>query len=177
MSTIASKLPHRGVGPVPKAILGVILLAFFVLGSILHIQTSEAFFLGKHGTLVPDFSVLAQPILLALGKIDPMFTEAVIWGWVIELVFLICVVGYEYRHRNPWMGRAFRTGMIAMIVFDGYTDYVYGPASFWGQVAFAVSTAFVVFFFGTIGAHLLEDAWKEWKAGQSAAVAGASHRP
>ena len=47
-----------------------------------------------------------------------------------------------------------------LISFDAYTNFQYGnlASGFWGQVAFALVTAFIVAFFGLIGLRLIEHA-------------------
>jgi len=64
------------------------------------------------------------------------------------------------RHLASW----FRTGVVALIAFDAYTDVQYGQlaSGFWGQVAFALVTAFIVAFFGIIGVRLIEYGLTEW---------------
>ena len=58
----------------------------------------------------------------------------------------------------------FRTGVVALIAFDAYTDFQYGSlaSGLWGQVAFAGVTAFIVAFFGVIGFRLLEHGLTGW---------------
>lgn len=164
MSTATTTTARHSGSPIPRILLGVILLVFFVLGSILHIQTSEAFFLNGHIVgLAPNLQILLQPVLFVEGKLAPIMAETVMWGWGIELVFLICVVGFEVAHESvrtgsQSMARVFRTGMIVLILFDGYSDFMYGnvASGFWGQLAFAAITSFIVFFFGTIGFRFIE---------------------
>ena len=155
----------RGSSPLPKLVLGGVLIAFFVIGSVLHIQTSEAFFLAGHLlSLAPRWTVLLQPWQLVQGELSPRMAEAVMWGWGIELIFLVCVIGFEVAHAGVAasslvMAKAFRTGTFILILFDGYTDFLYGNvvSGFWGQLGFALITGFVVFYFGTVGWHFIED--------------------
>lgn len=164
--------PARKTGsPLPKILLGLGLILFFGMGSILHIQTSEAFFLGGHavGLFAPKWSIVAQPVQFVEGTLSPRMAEAVMWGWGIELVFLICVVGFEVAHESvasasARMASLFRTGTLVLVIFDGYTDFQYGnvASGFWGQLGFACITAFVVFYFGVIGWRLIEQGLHEW---------------
>lgn len=158
--------------PLPKLFVGVLLLFFFLTGTLLHIQTSEAFFLGgQQVSLSPNWGVLLQPWLLFTGQLEPRMAQAVMWGWGIEATFLICVIGYEVAHdavaaSSRRMAGWFRTGTIILILFNGYTDFQYGSISpgsgFWAQLAFALITSFVVFFFGTIGWRFIESALTDW---------------
>jgi hypothetical protein len=162
---------RHGGSPVPKILLGLALILFFGMGSILHIQTSEAFFLGGHavGLFAPRWSIVAQPVQFVQGTLSPRMAEAVMWGWGIELVFLICVVGFEVAHESvaaasTRMASLFRTGTLVLVIFDGYTDFQYGnvASGFWGQLGFACITAFVVFYFGIVGWRLIEQGLREW---------------
>jgi len=161
---------RRGISPLPLLIVGMALIAFWVLASMLQIQTSEAFILkGPVVTFVPDWGVLKQPLDLVQGHLSIDLAKAVMWGWGIELVYLVCIVGYEIAHEsvkasNRHLASVFRTGVVALIAFDAYTDFQYGSlaSGFWGQVAFAGVTAFIVAFFGVIGFRLVEHAVTEW---------------
>jgi hypothetical protein len=156
----------------PKIFVGVLLLLFFLIGSILHIMTSEAFFLGSKavGLLSANWQILLQPGELATGTLDGgmEMQKAVIWGWGIELVFLICIVGHGRLHKHVKkssraMAKLFRVGTVLLVFFDGWTDFNYGnvASGFWGQLAFALITAFVVFYFGTGGWHLISEGLDE----------------
>lgn len=167
----AATKTRRGGSPIPKIILGLALLVFFVMGSILHIQTSEAFFSGGHtvGLFAPRWSIILQPVAFLQGTLSPRMAETVMWGWGIELVFLICVVGFEVAHESvaansSHMASLFRTGTLVLVIFDGYTDFQYGnvASGFWGQLGFACITAFIVFYFGIVGYRLIEQGVREW---------------
>jgi hypothetical protein len=151
-------------GVLPLVILGVVLLAFWVLGSLLQIQTSEAFLL--HGASVsfhPNWSVLMQPVALFQGTLDTNTAKAAMWGWGIELFFLVCILGYEIAHSavsaaNRRFTKLFQTVMIGIIAFDGWTDFQYGQlaSGLWGQVLFAIMMMVIVMFFGVAGIGLIE---------------------
>ena len=169
-TTTTPTAAHRGASPIPALIVGLALLVFWVLASMLQIQTSEAFILkGPVVTFVPDWGVLKQPLDLVQGHLSIDLAKAVMWGWGIELVYLVCIVGYEIAHEsvkasNRHLASVFRTGVVALIAFDAYTDFQYGSlaSGFWGQVAFAGVTAFIVAFFGVIGFRLLEHGLTQW---------------
>lgn len=167
MATAVAKTSTRkksGGAPLAKILLGVVLIGGFVYGSIISITTSEAFYLqGATANLTPNWSILAQPVWLMQGHLTSLMVGAVLWGWGVELTFLICVAGYEVAHegvrRNSQkMAYLFMTGMVGIIVFDGWSDFQYGNVAhgIWGQVAFAAIKAFTVLFFGTVGLHLIQ---------------------
>ena len=162
---------HSGSSPIACLLLGAALLLFWTLASLLQIQTSEAFILrGPAVSFVPNWGILHQPLDLFGGLLTPNVAKAVMWGWGIELIYLVCVVGYEVAHEsvkasNRHLASVFRTGAIGLIAFDAYTDFQYGnlASGFWGQVAFALVTAFIVAFFGVVGLRLIEHAFSLWR--------------
>jgi len=153
----ASHLAHqRGDVPLLRLVLGVILIAFFLLALMLQIQTSEAFLLGGAPVgLAPDWGTLRQPLDLVRGLLPMDLSKAVIWGWGIELVYLVCVIG-EVSVQGRLQGW-FKTGAILLVGFNFWTDFNYGsmPSGLGGQFAFAGITSFVVAFFGVIGLNLI----------------------
>ncbi len=149
--------------PILRLLLGVLLLLFFVLALLLQVQTSEAFILqGNIVSLAANWAILTQPVQLAEGRLSVDLAKAVMWGWGIELVYLVCVVGEVTLHGRlqGW----FRTGAIILVAFNCWTDFNYGSlaSGFWGQVAFAAITSFMVAFFGMLGLRLIFGAINEW---------------
>ena len=161
---------RRMNSPIPVILVGLALVVFWALGSMLQIQTSEAFILcGPAVTFVPNWSILRQPVDLIQGHLTTEMAKATMWGWGIELIYLVCIVGYEVAHEgvrssNHHLAAWFSTGTVALIAFDAYTDFQYGQlaSGFWGQVAFALVTAFIVAFFGIVGFRLIEHGLTEW---------------
>lgn len=160
----------RANSPLPVLLVGVALLVFWVLASLLQIQTSEAFLLkGPVVTFVPNWGILRQPVDLVQGHLTTDLAKATMWGWGIELIYLVCIVGYEVAHEsvkasNRHLASWFRTGVVALIAFDAYTDFQYGTLASGpgGQLAFALVTAFMVAFFGIVGVRLIEHGLTEW---------------
>lgn len=156
--------------PIVFLVLGVLCLAFWILASLLQIQTSEAFLLhGATVSFMPNWSVVMQPVLLMQGQLSPSDAKAALWGWGIELIYLVCVIGFEVSHdavssANRKLANWFKTGAMVLIAFDAYTDFSYGSlaSGFWGQIAFAGITAFIVLFFGVVGLRLIEHGFAEF---------------
>jgi hypothetical protein len=147
---------NRGNVPILRLVLGVLLVGFFLLALVLQVQTSEAFLLnGSPVTLAADWGVLSQPLELIQGKLPIDMAKAVMWGWGIELVYLVCVVGEVSVHGR--LGGWFKTGAFILVVFNFWTDFQYGSlaSGVWGQVAFAAITSFIVAFFGMLGLNLI----------------------
>lgn len=147
---------HRGNVPILRALLGLLLIIFFLLAIMLQIQTSEAFLLnGSAVTLAPNWAILSQPYDFVRGVLPIDMSKAVMWGWGIELIYLVCVIG-EVTVHGRWQSW-FKTGAVILVGFDFWTDFQYGTlaSGFWGQVAFAAITAFIVAFFGVAGLNLI----------------------
>lgn len=147
---------NRGNVPILRALLGVLLVIFFLLALMLQIQTSEAFLLnGSAVTLAPNWAILTQPYDLVRGALPTNMAKAVIWGWGIELVYLVCVIG-EVSVHGRWQGW-FKSGAFILVIFNFWTDYNYGtlPSGAGGQLAFAAITSFVIAFFGVLGINMI----------------------
>ena len=170
-STVVKPVPKRqGAGPLPPLVVGLALLSLWLVATLLQIQTSEAFLLnGPMVSFVPNWEILTQIPDLVQGKLAPDLAKAAIWGWGIELVYLMAMVGYELAHEgvsraNRKLVGMFQTVSIALVAFDAYMDFRYGSlaSGFWGQVGFAAMTSFIVLFFGIVGLRFLEHAFHEW---------------
>ena len=155
----------------PMVLVGCLAELFFIMASVLHIQTTEAFFLSIGNTvgLSPDWKILNQPYQLFTGQYAPVVAEAVMAGWIVETAFLILTVSYETLHRSllatskrraAW----FRTAIYVLVALDGYSDFQYGniATGFMGQFFFAALMAFAVLFLGTGGYHMIVEGLSEW---------------
>ncbi len=147
---------NQGDVPLLRLLLGLLLIGFFLLAVMLQIQTSEAFILnGAPVTLSADWGILLQPWELMHGQLPLNMAKAVIWGWGIELIYLVCVIGGVSAHGG--LSKIFKTGALVLIGFDFWTDMNYGTmaSGFGGQLAFALVTSFIVAFFGAIGIKMV----------------------
>ena len=163
-STPAAASASRGNVPILKLALGVILVLFFVLALMLQIQTSEAFILnGQAVGLSANWAILKQPFVLAQGNLPLDMAKAVMWGWGIELIYLVCVVGEVAIHGR--LSGLFKTGAVILVLFDFWTDMQYGTmaSGIGGQIAFAAVTSFIVAFFGYVGLELIFHSVGEFK--------------
>jgi hypothetical protein len=94
-------ISRRANSPLPVLVVGLALLVFWMLASTLQIQTSEAFILrGPAVTLAPNWGILKQPAELVQGSLSTDVAKAAMWGWGIELIYLVCIVGYEVAHES-----------------------------------------------------------------------------
>ncbi len=153
---VNSLAANRGNVPILRLALGVLLIGFFLLALMLQVQTSEAFILnGSPVTLAANWGVLQQPVALIQGQLPIDMAKAVMWGWGIELVYLVCVIGeVSVQGRlNGW----FKTGAFILVGFNFWTDLNYGSlgSGLGGQFAFAAVTSFMVAFFGVLGLNLI----------------------
>lgn len=155
---------QRGNVPLLRLLLGLVLIGFFLLALLLQIQTSESFLLnGPAVNLAANWAILLQPYDLARGVLPVNMAKAVMWGWGVELVYLVCVVGEVVPGKFQ---RFFKTGAIVLVIFDAWTDFTYGnlASGMGGQMAFAAITAFVVAFFGVIGLNMVWSAITDFTA-------------
>jgi hypothetical protein len=161
---VATPASTQSGAPILKLILGVILILMFLLATMLQIQTSEAFILnGQAVGLSANWAILKQPFQLAQGTLSLDMAKAVMWGWGIECIYLVCVVG-EVALSGRWHGW-FKTGAILLVAFDFYTDMQYGnmASGIGGQLAFAAVTSFIVAFFGYLGIELIFKSIRDFK--------------
>ena len=156
----ATKAHHN---PIPFGFVGILLILGCLYATLLEIQASEAWALSSHVvSFQPNWSIIQQPYYMFVGGLSATVAKAAMWGWGSELVFLICVLGYEAAHEsifgmNKALASWFRTGAFAIIIFNFYTNYAYGSlgSGMIGQLAFAGITSFAVMFFGVIGIRFL----------------------
>jgi hypothetical protein len=153
--TVVTPAPKRqGGGPLPPLVIGTTLLALWLVATLLQIQTSEAFLLGGPTvSLVPNWGILTQVPDLVQGKLTSDLAKAALWGWGIELVYLMAMVGYELAHEgvsrvNHQLSGVFQTLSIGIVAFDAYMDFRYG--------------SLIVLFFGLVGLRFIEHAFHEW---------------
>src|SRR5215471_9629667 len=130
--TVVKPVPKRqGAGPLPPLVVGLALLSLWLVATLLQIQTSEAFLLnGPVVSFVPNWGILTQIPDLMQGKLTPDLAKAAIWGWGIELVYLMAMVGYELAQEgvsraNRKLVGMFQTVSIALVAFDAYMDFRY----------------------------------------------------
>jgi hypothetical protein len=162
----AARKPHS---PVPMILVGIVAVVIWGYVTLLRIATSEAFFLGHPSvTFRIGWYILWQVPDMMQGKLTPLMNEATVWGWGIETVYLICVVGLEVAHEfvttiSPTIGRVFHVAMAVILLLDGISDFQYisVPGGWMAQVGFSLLSAFIVFYFGTTGWRFIESGVKE----------------
>src|SRR5260370_33368501 len=98
LSNVAAN-SRRANSPIPLLLIGLACVIFWLLASLLQIQTSEAFILnGAVVTFNPNWSILKQPVDLVQGHLSADTAKAAMWRGGIELIYLACIVGYEGAH-------------------------------------------------------------------------------
>src|SRR5260370_33278101 len=127
LSNVAANA-RRSNSPIPLLLIGLACVIFWLLASMLQIQTSEAFILnGAVVTFNPNWSILKQPIDLVQGRLSADMAKAAMWGWGIELIYLVCIVGEEVAHEgvkatNHHRAGWFSTGAEAPIALEAWSD-------------------------------------------------------
>lgn len=152
---------NKGNVPILKLLLGVLFVFFFLIILVMDIQASESYLLQGAVVNAPNWGMLQQPWLLAQGAYGSTMAKAVIWGWVIELIFMACVIGEVAVHGK--MHGWFRTGGIILVCINFWTNVNYGalPSGFGGQISFALLSAFGVAFLGVMGLNMIFSAITE----------------
>jgi hypothetical protein len=148
--------------------LGLICIGFWIEFIALDVQATEAFFNGgtavlSQGTLDSTWSVIMQVPDVLLGSVDLHVKVIICIGWGVELIYAICVAGYQICHsavgyHNPHLAGIFRNVGLGIIAFCLWTTGNYGSnLDFWGHLAFATITGFCSAFLGIAGIALLEN--------------------
>lgn len=150
-------------GSIILFVLGVISLGFWVTIIVQDVQATQAF--GNSGVA---FS-MSGSTLSTVQEIWFLFTtdlpisskRLIIYGWGIELIMLIGVVGWEIAksgigYHNPKLANVFGSGAIAIIIFNIWTTANFGTSLTWGSFGSALLNAFGSAFFGVIGAYFIE---------------------
>ncbi len=171
-ATIVDAGPVRtvsGRGGVTFLAIGALFMIFFILCLTTQVQTNEAFIQGTKSVDVykPNWAIFVQPIDLLLGHLSVNDAIATIFGWGVEVIYLaFTMVGYELIRNSVYQaGRAvgvvFEIIAVGIVFFNYYADFNYGTIGSgpWGHFWFALLTAFVVGYFGTVGLFLLRHGW------------------
>src|SRR5258708_9669236 len=99
LSNVAAN-SRRANSPIPLLLIGLACVIFWLLASLLQIQTSEAFILnGAVVTFNPNWSILKQPVDLVPGHLSADMPKAAMWGWGIRLLYLDCIAAYAVAHQ------------------------------------------------------------------------------
>lgn len=162
--------PHSGANKnLLFIVMGLIMVAFFLVCLITQIQTNEAKVLGDGAVTLykPDWYILLQPFYLVTGQLRSDEAIATLVGWGTELIYLaMTAVGYDIIktsvHRSGRIiGVIFELCALGFLWFNWSNDYTYGTigGGSWGHFWFALITAFVVGYFGTIGLLLIKMGW------------------
>lgn len=168
MSSTAPAARHHS--PIPKALVGICVLLFWFYVTLLQIQTSEALVLGTGtSSLLPSFKTLLQIPEAFQGQLSPTMVKAFIWGYGVQLIFLVMVVGYDHARQtihssSSTLGAFFTTGMWLIVLYNFVSDFLYGMTGmgWWGQLGYALIASFVVAFLGLVGVNFLVKAWNDW---------------
>jgi hypothetical protein len=177
--TQTTRRPGMVHWPVTYIIVGFLLIIIGVIATTVEIKTSEINIMGGtmaltvHGKAVispsPDLGVLMQPVQLMQGKLSPVMVDAVMWAWILEVLYLTFVLGLgliytHIRSVNRALAFVFVTGTIGLIVWDCISNYNYTslPSGQWAQLGVAIAISFAVAFFGIAGGICIEHGVSHW---------------
>jgi hypothetical protein len=152
-------------------IVGVILIAAWVTGNIMQIQTTQAWILHTRLDTRPDFTIAGQVIDFFTGALDPRHVVAFIGAWGAQIILLCSKIGLERvqasmvkkygtgtsisdRVVQSAKRRALAWSLIswAIIVANSIFDWNYAAQlGFWVQAFYTAVTFVTTFYCGTWG--------------------------
>ena len=154
--------------------LGLLMLGFALLVLTLQTQTNEAYI--NHAAvsqkvLQAQWSIWLQIPKLVFGSgipgpdIGPDDLPGIVIGQGVELVYLSLIAGFQIAtHSSQKFGKVLGViivvFLLAIAIFDFWTDLAYGNISSEAHFIFAVFCTFVIGFFPTWGLALIEHGWK-----------------
>lgn len=155
---------NKGNKSVPfGTIIGVGALAICGVVIAMDIQASESYLLQS---AVQSFSgswnVLRQPYDFMVGNLDLNTAKSVAWGWGVELVYFMCVVGWGVARDsveiyNRKLVGIMRTVAWAIVILNTWTTIQYGHlgSGIWGQIGFGLLTSLMSVGLPLVAAYVL----------------------
>lgn len=132
------RIHHRlGASPIILWGLGVASLIFWACATIVQIQTSEYLAMQNHNRVAGvAWGILMQPYLLMSGQAPVQYATAWIYGFIVELVTLIfalalAVAVTKINVANPYIGKWYILGSVALISLNSWADYSSSPGDNW----------------------------------------------
>lgn len=161
---------HSKTPPVLKIALGIFVMLVWAVAVLFQIETSEAALLKQPITrFIAILTILHQPVDMVQGNLHTHQAMATIFGWGIEIIFMVLAIGYETAHEgvkyaNPGLARWFASGMVAIVVINAVMDFFYSglPSGILGQLGFSLILSFLVLFAGTAGVSLIAHGVREF---------------
>lgn len=167
---------RRGHGH-PGCLISVGLAAFLfaLLIITLQTQTNEAHFNGtsQSGKIMEaQWGIWLQIPRIAFGDripYPPITSDelpGIVLGQGIELTYLMTVTGfgiavaYASKRWGQFLGLGAIVFLVAVSIFDFYTDYAFGNTTFEIHAAYAILCTVVVGFFPTIGLIFIGYGWR-----------------
>lgn len=166
---------RRGQGdPLEALFFGGLLLLFAVIIITIQTQTNMAYINGassKDEVIQAQWSIWLQIPKLIFGNVvpgPPVTTKSlpgIVIGQGVELVHLALVKGFDSavhstRKLHRLLALVVLVFMVAISIFNFYTDLIYGDMPEEAHWFFALFCTFVVGFFPTWGLTLIRRAWQ-----------------
>lgn len=132
--------------PIVHIIWGIILLGVFVIGSLLQVQTSEAWMLNTNdpGGWIPNMNLFMQFPQFWSGQMDAHHAVAFIFAWGLQIVLVTCKIGTmrsqsqvmrkwggtsqahpEMVTNARWRGWGWDIGSLLLLLFNSIVDGLY----------------------------------------------------
>ncbi len=171
-ATSAGHVSRLVYPPIVHVIWGIILLIAFILGSMLQVQTNEAWMLHAENPnmWIPNFNLFNQFPEFWNGQMDARHTVAFLFAWGVQIVMITCKIGLarvQVQVMKKYGGNlssaevlksakrrgAFWDFLSGLIVLgNSITDFLYAAGmGFLQQLAFTVVVFLTSFYAGTHG--------------------------
>jgi hypothetical protein len=161
--------------PIVHVIWGLMLLAGMVIGTMMQVQTTQAWVLGVSADWHPNFNIFSQFPQFWNGGMDAAQFVAFIVGWGSQFVLMTIKIGLaraqthvmqRYAHGIAPSDAALRSARLRMgfwslvswgiVIGDSLTDWLFvSQMGFLQHLLYVLVLFLSTFYFGTWGIHNL----------------------
>lgn len=146
---------------------GLLAAYLWLWGNALQLTTSELWILGiPKGTklsIAPQMSVFLQIGEFWNGNLSAKQVIAYGWGWLNQVILLICAIGAEFVIINKKRATTFKWICGGFVVLNSLADLSFGNVfgGAWQPWAFAAICCFATFSLGVAAVGLIIEGWKQ----------------
>jgi hypothetical protein len=139
---------------------------------LVSVETSQAVFLNlPASSFALDWNVTKQFVMFATNQFPADVEKAVFFAWVVELIYLVSVIGHQHaketsKDGNGLMKLLIFIGQWGVPVFQIYADLRYGgsfASGVFGQIGFTFVVEFCVLAGTILCVKFLAAAHRNWK--------------
>jgi hypothetical protein len=169
-TTAVSSSSHSRTGhPILAIGFGIAMVALFLWGLLIQIQTSEAMLQGMSNVNISfsNWYVLMQIPNMFVNQYSFEYAMSVFLAWSIECAYFAAIVFFDkcrsaVSQSGAFMEKIFMIGIGLCVLYNFVSDYSCGSigSGIWGHVAFSMLASFVEAFFGVVGIALIMSGWR-----------------